>query len=75
MKDFFEAVAWLFEELLFVPHQMLSRLELDNWWMANGVNFMFLLVGFVAMIYWVNQLKLFNDRGEENKDTSAHSFL
>ena len=41
MKDFFESVAWLFEELLFVPHQMLSRLELDNWWMASRVNFMF----------------------------------
>lgn len=75
MKDFFGGIAWLFEEVLFVPHQLLSRLELDNWWMANGVNFMFLLVGFVAMIYWINQLKLFSDRGEENKDTSAHSFL
>lgn len=75
MKDFFEGIAWLFEKVLFVPHQLLSRLELDNWWMANGVNFMFLLVGFVAMIYWINQLKLFSDRGEENKDTSAHSFL
>ena len=75
MKDFFEGIAWLFEKVLFVPHQLLSRLELENWWMANGVNFMFLLVGFVAMIYWINQLKLFSDRGEENKDTSAHSFL
>ena len=75
MKDFFEGIAWLFEKVLFVPHQLLRRLELDNWWMANGVNFMFLLVGFVAMIYWINQLKLFSDRGEENKDTSAHSFL
>jgi hypothetical protein len=27
------------------------------------------------MIYWINQLKIFNDRGEENKDPSAHSFL
>lgn len=75
MKDFFEAIAWLFEEVLFVPHQMLSQLELDNWWIANGVNFMFLFVGFIAMVYWINQLKLFNDRGEENKDPSAHSFL
>lgn len=75
MKEIFEAIAWLFEEVLFVPHQILSDLELKNWWIANGVNFLFLLVGFVAMVYWINQLKIFNDRGEENKDPSAHSFL
>ena len=75
MKDFFEAIAWLFEEILFLPHQTLSRLELDSWWLANSVNFLFLLVGFAAMVYWINQLKIFNDRGEENKDPSAHSFL
>ncbi len=75
MKDFFEAIAWLFENVLFLPHQFLSDLELSNWWMANGVNFLFVLVGFVALVYWVNQLKIFNDNGEENKDTSAHSFL
>ena len=75
MKEIFEAIAWLFEEVLFVPHQFLSDLELKSWWIANGVNFFFLLVGFVAMVYWINQLKQFNDRGEENKDPSAHSFL
>lgn len=75
MKDFFEAIAWLFENVLFLPHQFLSNLELSNWWMANGVNFLFVSVGFVALVYWINQLKIFNDNGEENKDTSAHSFL
>lgn len=75
MKDFFGAIAWLFEEVLFVPHQFLSDLELSSWWLANGVNFFFIFVGSVALVYWVNQLKTFNDRGEENKDPSAHSFL
>jgi len=75
MVDIFAAIAWLFEELLLVPHQFLTRLELSSWWLANSVNFLFLVVGAIAMVYWVNQLKLFNDRGEENKDPSAHSFL
>lgn len=75
MKDFFEAIAWLFEEVLFLPYNLLRTLELENWWIANTVSFLFLLVGFVAMIYWINQLKIFNDRGEEDKDPSAHSFL
>ena len=75
MKEIFEAIAWLFEEVLFIPHNLLAEIELSNWWIANGVNFLFLLVGFIAMVYWINQLKIFNDRGEENKDPSAHSFL
>jgi len=33
------------------------------------------LIGFAAATYWTLQLKGFNDRGEENKDPSAHSFL
>ncbi len=75
MIDLFGAIAWLFEELLLVPHQFLTKLELSSWWLANGVNFFFLLIGSIAMVYWINQLKIFNDKGEENKDTSAHSFL
>ena len=75
MIDLFSAIAWLFEELLLVPHQFLTKLELSSWWLANAVNFFFLFIGSIAMIYWINQLKLFNDRGEENKDPSAHSFL
>ena len=75
MKNFFEAIAYLFEEILFVPLNWLRSLELDNWWLANSFSWLFLSVGFVALIYWVRQLQLFNQRGEENKDPSAHSFL
>ncbi len=75
MKDFLEVITWLFEEVLFLPHQFLTSLELKNWWLANGVNFIFIAVGFTALVYWINQLKTFSDKGEENKDPSAHSFL
>jgi len=27
------------------------------------------------LVYWTIQLKIFDDKGEENKDPSAHSFL
>jgi len=75
MKNFFEAIAYLFEEVLFNPFEMLRNLELQNWWVANGTSWLFLLIGFAAATYWTLQLKGFNDRGEENKDPSAHSFL
>jgi hypothetical protein len=75
MKEFFEAIAWLFEEVLFLPYNVLRELELNNWWLANSINWIFAIVIFSLFIYWTHQLKIFNDKGEENKDPSAHSFL
>ena len=75
MKNFFEGIAWLFEEILFLPYTLLRQLEETSWTLANSVNWIFLLIGFAAMVYWVIQLNLFDQSGEENKDPSAHSFL
>jgi hypothetical protein len=75
MKAFFEGIAWLFEEILFLPYDLLRQLENSSWTLANSVNWIFLLIGFSALIYWVLQLNLFDKNGEEDKDPSAHSFL
>ncbi|MGY8922108.1 MAG: DUF6341 family protein [Flavobacteriales bacterium] len=75
MKAFFEGIAWLFEEILFLPYAFLRQLENSSWTLANSVNWVFLIIGFLALIYWVFQLNLFNKNGEEKKETSAHSFL
>ena len=75
MKAFFEGIAWLFEEILFLPYNILRELEQTSWLLANSVNWIFLIIGFSALIYWVLQLNLFDKNGEEDKDPSAHSFL
>ena len=75
MKNFFEAIASLFEDLLFLPFQLLTQLEPFSWWLANGMSFFFLSIGSVAAVYWIRQLRKFDKSGVENKDTSAHSFL
>ena len=75
MKNFFEGIAWLFEEILFLHYTFLRQLEQTNWTLANSVNWIFFIVGFSAMVYWVLQLNLFEKSGEEDKDPSAHSFL
>lgn len=73
MKDFFEGIQYLFEEILFAPFQALRFM--DNWWVANIINWLFAIVGLVAIVYWTLQLKKFNDNNEENKDITAHSYL
>jgi hypothetical protein len=75
MKNFFEGIAWLFEEILFLPYAVLRELEQTSWVLANSVNWIFMIVGVSAMVYWVLQLNLFDKNGEEDKDPSAHSFL
>ncbi len=75
MKEIFEGIAWLFEEILFYPFDKIREFELSSWWGANTLNFVFILVGFAAFFYWMKQLKQYNDNNEEDRDPSAHSFL
>ena len=75
MRDFFEGIQTIFEDYLFAPFNSLANTELDSWWLANLVNWLFVIIAFAAFIYWMKQLKKFNDRNEERKDSTAHSFL
>ena len=74
-KDFFNAIQDLFEDVLFLPFDSLRSLELENWWTANIVSWLFIIIGFVAFTYWMLQLKGFNDRNEEDKSITSHSYL
>ncbi len=75
MKNFFEGIAWLFEEILFIPFNILRNLGESGWTISNVINWFFIIVGFVALFYWLKQLNTFDKNGEEDKDPSAHSFL
>lgn len=75
MKEFFTAIQDLFETVLFVPFNMLREIELDNWWIANIVTWVFLAILVVSFAYWMFQLKDFSDNNEEDKTISSHSFL
>ena len=44
MKSLFEGIASLFVDFLFVPMDMLRELELTNWWTANIINWVFILI-------------------------------
>ncbi|MEC8134250.1 MAG: uracil phosphoribosyltransferase [Bacteroidota bacterium] len=75
MKDFFYAVQDFFETFLFVPFNLLREVELENWWFANAVTWLFLAILIVCFVYWMLQLKGFNDNDEEDKSISSHSYL
>lgn len=73
MRAFFEGIADLFVNGLFWPYDFFRYME--NWWTSNVVNWIFVILGAIAMVYWLMQLKKFNDKGEEDKSITAHSYL
>jgi len=75
MKDFFYAIQDLFVNVLFAPFDALRSLELKNWYASNVISWLFLVIGLIAFVYWMGQLKKFNDSGEEDKSISSHSYL
>ena len=75
MKDFFYAIEDLFVDVLFAPFDALRSLELSNWWLANIISWIFIIVGMAAFVYWMLQLKTYNDNNEEDKSITSHSYL
>ncbi|MFD2551544.1 uracil phosphoribosyltransferase [Bizionia sediminis] len=75
MTDFFYAIEDLFVNVLFAPFDAFAVLELENWFAANAVNWLFMIIGAVAFVYWMIQLKKFNDNNEEDKSITSHSYL
>lgn len=75
MKDFFYAIQDLFVNVLFWPFDKLREIQLDSWWVANAVSLILIVIGIVAFVYWMIQLKGFNDNNEEDKSVTVHSYL
>lgn len=75
MKAFFEAIGYLFTDILFLPLDFFRHLELSNWWTANILTWIFILICCAAFVYWMKQLQIFKENKEDDQDTTAHSFL
>ncbi len=73
MSSFFYGIEDLFVNHLFWPYDFFRFMQ--NWWTSNIVNWLFMIIGSVAMVYWLMQLKKFNDNQEEDKSITSHSYL
>jgi hypothetical protein len=73
MTSLFKAIEDLFVNVLFAPYDFLRFTE--SWWVSNSVNWLLAIIGMVAFVYWMLELKKYNDNGEEDKSISSHSYL
>ncbi|OAB80213.1 DUF6341 family protein [Cochleicola gelatinilyticus] len=74
-KDIFTGIQDFTETILFAPFDALRSLELDSWFLASVMNWLFMIVGFVAFIYWMRELKTYNENDEEDRSSTSHSYL
>lgn len=72
-KDVFEGIQSITEEILFLPYDAFRFTE--SWFISNFVNWILMIIGFVAFIYWMIQLKKYNDNNEEDRSQTSHSYL
>ncbi|MDO5105786.1 uracil phosphoribosyltransferase [Capnocytophaga sp.] len=75
MKAFFEAIQYLFEEILFLPLNYIRSLELENWWTANLVSWIFILIACGFFVYWLSELRKYDKKNDERRDVVSHSFF
>lgn len=75
MKAFFEGIQSITEALLLNPLDGIRELELTSWFLANGLNWLFVIIGFAALIYWLKELKKFDKEGKEDYSSTSHSYL
>jgi len=75
METILDGIVFFFEEILFIPFDALRELELDNWWLSNFLTWVFIAILIAALFYWLKQLRVFDQRGEEDTTQTAHSFL
>jgi uncharacterized membrane protein YesL len=72
MKTLLDAIVSLFE-LILIPFDALAQLQKDNWFAANAVSWMFIIILIVAFVYWMLKLKEYDK--DEDKTQTGHSFL
>ncbi|MCK7589542.1 uracil phosphoribosyltransferase [Subsaxibacter sp. CAU 1640] len=75
MSDLFYGIEDLFVNYLFLPFDALREMQLENWWTANFMSWVFIIIGMVAFVYWMLELKKYNDNNEEDKSITSHSYL
>ncbi|MBV1922838.1 MAG: uracil phosphoribosyltransferase [Flavobacteriaceae bacterium] len=74
-KGFFEGIQSLFVDVVFAPFDMLRSIAPESWFLSNIMSWILMAIGVVAFVYWMGQLKKFNDNNEEDRTSTGHTYL
>ena len=74
MKELFEAIEFLFVEVLFFPFDFI-RLDITSWIFQNAINFSFIFIISAPLVYWTLELVKYDKNEGKETEVTAHSFL
>jgi len=72
-SSIFYGIRDFFEEVLFLPYDFFRFME--GWWSSNLVNWAFIIIGFLALFYWLGRLNAYGKSEPEDKSITSHSYL
>ncbi|MCB0460307.1 MAG: uracil phosphoribosyltransferase [Flavobacteriaceae bacterium] len=61
-NNIFRAIGDFFTNILFIPYDAFR--SMDGWWISNAVNVVLVIIGFIALFYWLGQLSKFKRTGD-----------
>lgn len=65
-NNIFRAIGDFCTNVLFKPFDFFRFM--DSWWASNFINIILFLIGFAAMIYWLEKMVKFKRQGSTARD-------
>ena len=62
-NNIFRAIGDFFTNVLFTPFQTIR--DMDNWWVQNSVNWIFVVITSIAFLYWIGEMRKYKKAGED----------
>ena len=53
-NNLFRALGDFFTNVLFIPYDYFR--SVDSWWFSNIINTVVVVIGFIAVFYWLGQM-------------------
>lgn len=58
-NNIFRAIGDFFTNVIFTPYNEIRAM--DNWWVQNSINWLFIIVTTVAFLYWMGELRKYQN--------------
>lgn len=62
-NNIFKAIGDFFTNVLFTPFNSLR--SMDNWWLQSTISWIFIIITFIAFLYWIGEIRKYKKAGNE----------
>jgi len=62
-NNMFKAIGDFFTNVLFSPYNSLR--SMDNWWLQSTISWIFIVIAFIAFLYWMGEIRKYKKAGNE----------